>query len=107
SPGPPCSTCDKLADMKLSISFPRLILALLFSSPTWPVALGTIVPSSGGCHSQTYPGPVNPGFETGTLDGWEIVSGDAFGNASVSNTTSYQDGPFGQAGRFFLGAMLS
>ncbi|KAJ4014764.1 hypothetical protein NW761_015151 [Fusarium oxysporum] len=88
--------------MKLSISFPRLILALLFSSPTWPVALGTIVPSSGGCHSQTYPGPVNPGFETGTLDGWEIVSGDAFGNASVSNTTSYQDGPFGQAGRFFL-----
>ncbi|CRG88323.1 hypothetical protein PISL3812_05352 [Talaromyces islandicus] len=54
------------------------------------------------CRSTQHPGPLNPSFETGTLVGWEVISGDAFGNASVSSTTSYWDGPFNQKGSFFL-----
>jgi hypothetical protein len=35
------------------------------------------------CHHDHYAGPVNPSFETGSLTGWTVVSGDTFGNASV------------------------
>ncbi|ERS97059.1 hypothetical protein HMPREF1624_06388 [Sporothrix schenckii ATCC 58251] len=57
---------------------------------------------SRGCGGREYPGPVNPGFESGTLDGWTIVSGDAFGSSSVTNTSSFWGGPFSQDGKFFL-----
>lgn len=57
---------------------------------------------SADCHQNHYPGPQNPGFETGTLDGWKIISGNAFGNASVSSATSYWGGPFNQVGGHFL-----
>ncbi|CAK7219951.1 hypothetical protein SEUCBS140593_004068 [Sporothrix eucalyptigena] len=83
--------------MKLSsISQVILNLALGVSAGPYPA------PRSPGCSSHVYPGPVNAGFETGTLDGWEIVSGDTFGSASVSDEISYWGGPFDQVGNFFL-----
>ena len=57
---------------------------------------------SSDCHQNHFPGPINPSFETGTLDGWTVVSGNAFGNASLSSATSYLGGPFNQVGRYFL-----
>ena len=54
------------------------------------------------CSSITYAGPENPSFETGTLDGWTVLSGDAFGTASVSAASSYWGGPFNQVGKYFL-----
>lgn len=52
--------------------------------------------------SRSYPGPQNPNFETGTLEGWTVLSGDAFGDASVSNSSGYFDGSFHQNGNYFL-----
>ncbi|KIM95324.1 glycoside hydrolase family 32 protein [Oidiodendron maius Zn] len=49
-----------------------------------------------------YAGPENPSFETGNLDGWTVLSGDAFGTASVSAVSSYWGGPFNQVGKYFL-----
>jgi hypothetical protein len=57
---------------------------------------------SDDCHHNHYPGPMNPSFETGTLVGWTVVSGDAFGNASVNSSSSYWGGPFNKVGTFFL-----
>lgn len=54
------------------------------------------------CEADSYPGPPNPSFERGTLEGWEVVSGDAFGPQSVSDSTSYWDGPFHQRGSHFI-----
>ncbi|KAJ6779620.1 hypothetical protein PWT90_05634 [Aphanocladium album] len=51
---------------------------------------------------QSYPGPENPNFETGNLQGWTVLSGEAFGDASVSDSDRYFDGPFHQQGRYFL-----
>jgi hypothetical protein len=45
---------------------------------------------------------MNPSFETGTVAGWTVVSGDAFGNASVSSSSSYWGGPLNQVGKFFM-----
>ncbi|RSL98336.1 hypothetical protein CDV31_012651 [Fusarium ambrosium] len=59
------------------------------------------VPKIPNCHSHQYPGPRNPSFETG-LEGWRVVSGDAFGSNSVSSETSYWGGPFGQSGKGFI-----
>ncbi|RKU40990.1 hypothetical protein DL546_002917 [Coniochaeta pulveracea] len=53
-----------------------------------------------------YPSPENPSFETGDLSGWTVVSGTAFGNASVSATASYWGGPFNQVGKQFLWGIL-
>ena len=47
-------------------------------------------------------GPMNPGFESGNLEGWEVVNGDAFGNRSVTNVETYWDGPFNQDQSFFI-----
>lgn len=58
------------------------------------------------CHSNHYPGPDNPSFETGNLSGWTIVSGTAFGNASVTTSASYWGGPFNQANKHFLWGIL-
>lgn len=52
--------------------------------------------------SKSYPGPKNPNFENGSLDGWEVISGDAFDDSAVSNASIYFDGPFGQNGEYFL-----
>ena len=43
----------------------------------------------------------NPSFENG-LTSWTVLSGDAFGSNSVSNTTSYWGGPFNVVGNSFL-----
>jgi sucrose-6-phosphate hydrolase SacC (GH32 family) len=64
--------------------------------------LGKAIPRTTSCHSNQYAGPVNPSFETGTLDGWEVVSGDAFGSASVSSSSTYWGGSFNKVGNYFL-----
>ncbi|KAJ3492181.1 hypothetical protein NLG97_g5456 [Lecanicillium saksenae] len=51
---------------------------------------------------QSYPGPENANFETGNLQGWTVLSGEAFGDASVSSSDKYFDGPFHQQGKYFL-----
>ncbi|KAH8770486.1 glycosyl hydrolase [Hyaloscypha sp. PMI_1271] len=64
--------------------------------------LGKAIPRTTSCHSSHYAGPVNPSFETGALDGWEVVSGDAFGIASVSSSPTYWGGSFNKVGNYFL-----
>nr|WP_286672279.1 GH32 C-terminal domain-containing protein [Cohnella hashimotonis] len=46
----------------------------------------------------------NPGFESGSLQGWTVVAGDAFGPGSVSaDTTWWSDNiPFDQEGSYHL-----
>jgi len=68
----------------------------------YPTTLGAAVPHSLDCDKANHPGPNNPNFENGTLDGWEIISGNAFGSSSVSAETSYLGGPFNQVGKYFL-----
>lgn len=63
---------------------------------------GTPIDQHHSCQSHEYPGPSNPGFEAGNLEGWTVLSGEAFGSASVTNATSYWGGPFNQVGHFFL-----
>ncbi|KAI6780906.1 uncharacterized protein J7T54_007386 [Emericellopsis cladophorae] len=65
------------------------------------IALATSV-SAGAPHSRPCAGPTNAGFESGTLEGWEVVSGDAFGSKSVVNVQTYWDGPFHQDEDFFV-----
>ena len=54
------------------------------------------------CSQNQYPGPDNPGFETGNLDGWTIVSGTAFGAGSVVGETDPRSccGDFNQNGNW-------
>lgn len=66
------------------------------------LAIGTATTHLDDCHSNHYAGPVNPSFESGGLDGWTVLSGNAFGNASASSATSYWGGPFNQVGESFL-----
>ncbi|WBB58407.1 GH32 C-terminal domain-containing protein [Streptomyces sp. WMMC500] len=47
-------------------------------------------------------GPVNPGFETGDLTGWTVVSGDAFADSAVSTAKDYWGGPFHHRGDHHL-----
>jgi fructan beta-fructosidase len=49
----------------------------------------------------------NPGFETGDLSGWEVVSGDAFGDESVTDAESYWGGPFRHEGTYHLWGALN
>lgn len=58
--------------------------------------------STTSCRQNQYPGPENHSFEAGFLDGWQVISGTAFGNNSVSSETLYWGGPFNQAGKYFL-----
>jgi sucrose-6-phosphate hydrolase SacC (GH32 family) len=47
--------------------------------------------------------PVNPGFETGDLTGWTVVSGTAFSDASVTDAGDWGwGGPFNHEGRYHL-----
>ncbi|RHZ43789.1 glycoside hydrolase family 32 protein [Aspergillus thermomutatus] len=77
-------------------------ILLSLSAVLLPVVSGTPLTKHTKCDRSQYPGPSNPSFETGTLDGWEVLSGTAFGNNSVSSATSYWDGPFNQVGKSFL-----
>ncbi|KAH7137785.1 glycosyl hydrolase [Dactylonectria macrodidyma] len=84
----------------LSRPQPTQTLALLTLSVS--AVFAASVPKLPNCHAHQYPGPRNPSFETGTLEGWQVISGDAFGPNSVSSTTSYWDGPFHQVGKNFI-----
>ncbi|KAM0080843.1 hypothetical protein ACKRZS_006996 [Fusarium odoratissimum] len=66
------------------------------------LAAGASLPHFKNCYLKSYPGPENPSFETGNLEGWEVVSGTAFGKDSISTDLSYWDGPFHQDGKKFL-----
>jgi sucrose-6-phosphate hydrolase SacC (GH32 family) len=88
--------------MKNSIFHRGLVKAFLSYSIFQSGVLGKAIPRTTSCHSNHYAGPVNPSFETGTLEGWTVLSGDAFGSASVSSATSYWGGPFNQVGTYFL-----
>ncbi|WP_429665660.1 GH32 C-terminal domain-containing protein [Bacillus gobiensis] len=44
----------------------------------------------------------NADFETGNFSGWEVLSGNAFSNAHVTNATSYWGGSFGHQGNYHL-----
>ncbi|KAN0112407.1 glycoside hydrolase family 32 protein [Hyaloscypha variabilis] len=90
-----------VATMRDFLSQQGLIRAALLSTIFATEAVGTAIRRTTDCHSNHYPGPVNPSFETG-LAGWTVISGDAFGNASVSSATSYWGGPFNQVGKNFL-----
>ncbi|KAJ5778379.1 hypothetical protein N7520_001625 [Penicillium odoratum] len=86
-----------------TFSSQRHLLRTVFSLATvYNVAFGTPIDQHLNCESHQYPGPINPNFETGNLNGWTVVSGDAFGNASVTNLVSYWGGPFNQVGHYFL-----
>ncbi len=88
--------------MKHSI-FDKCFVKATLSSLIFEVGvLSTAIPPTTNCHSNHYAGPVNPSFETGNLEGWTILGGDAFGNASVSSASSYWGGPFNQVGKDFL-----
>ncbi|MDB5014986.1 MAG: endo-inulinase, partial [Daejeonella sp.] len=41
-------------------------------------------------------------FETGTLNGWTVVSGTAFSNARVANDVTFWGGPFNQQGTWHM-----
>jgi hypothetical protein len=67
------------------------------------VALATaLLAACGVAAAGTGSTPSNMDFETGDLSGWTVASGDAWASTSVSDATTYWDGPFGQHGRFHL-----
>jgi hypothetical protein len=74
-----------------------LLFPLLYS---YNALAGTV--SLPNCQQDQYPGPDNPGFETGRLDGWTIVSGTAFGPGSIVGETDPRSccGDFNQAGYY-------
>jgi beta-fructofuranosidase len=89
--------------MKQFPPYKNLLLSLLsFALLHRTGATAAVAPRKADCHSNHYAGPENPSFETGNLAGWTVVSGTAFGNASVTSTTSYWGGPFNQVGKDFL-----
>jgi sucrose-6-phosphate hydrolase SacC (GH32 family) len=49
-----------------------------------------------------YDGPPNAGFETGSLAGWQVIEGEAFGSNSVTDISTYWDGPFHQDKKYFI-----
>jgi fructan beta-fructosidase len=44
----------------------------------------------------------NHDFETGDLDSWEVVSGNAFSNGDVTTDTNFWGGPFNPSGKYHL-----
>jgi hypothetical protein len=75
---------DTVFKIQLSLFILQAILGYVLG-----VAAVPVLQARSSCHSHTYPSPVNPGFETGTLDGWTVVRGDAFGSSSVTNSTTF------------------
>ncbi|KAK3351842.1 glycosyl hydrolase [Neurospora tetraspora] len=101
--------------MTKTIPYKNVLLGLLSLASVLPDGTtAAVLPRTAGCgcHSNHHPGPENPSFETGDLSGWTVVSGTAFGNASVTTTASYksgsfnQVGPLNQVGKQFLWGML-
>ncbi|RYP52263.1 hypothetical protein DL768_002582 [Monosporascus sp. mg162] len=84
--------------MDFSSHLVKLVLVMLAASK---VSAG---PLSGReeLRDNQYHGPVNPGFETGNLEGWEVADGDAFGNRSVTDSRSYWGSPFHQDQKYFI-----
>lgn len=81
----------------------NLLTVLVFWASLHPTSvLGTAIPPTADCHSHHFAGPANPSFESPGLDGWTVLSGNAFGSASISSTASYWGGPFNQVGKNFL-----
>ena len=79
------------------------LLHKILSLPTvYNSVSGTPIDQHLSCQSHEYPGPRNPSFEAGNLEGWTVLSGDAFGSASVTNAASYWGGPLNQVGHYFL-----
>jgi sucrose-6-phosphate hydrolase SacC (GH32 family) len=84
-----------------SVIRPSELLKLgLIGMATTAFAIPSAAPADPRCPSG--PKLINPGFESGTLNGWDVVSGDAFGNNSVTNVQSYWDGPFNHDGNYFI-----
>ncbi|OIW25264.1 Arabinanase/levansucrase/invertase [Coniochaeta ligniaria NRRL 30616] len=93
--------------MKQLSPYKNLLLSLASLALLHPTHIAAaVVPRTADCHSHHYAGPTNPSFETGDLTGWTVVSGTAFGNASVTATSSYWGGPFSQVGKQFLWGIL-
>ncbi|KAH8586395.1 glycosyl hydrolase [Bisporella sp. PMI_857] len=88
--------------MKSSPLQGSLIKTILSLAVLQTPILGKAIPRTESCDTSHYPGPINPSFEMGSLDGWKVISGNAFGNVSVSSETSYWGGSFNQAGKNFL-----
>ena len=79
----------------------RLVaLGLVMSAASKAVA--GLLPDQPGRRDNHGNGPLNPGFETGNLQGWQVVYGDAFGNQSVTDSASYWGGPFHQDQKYFI-----
>ncbi|KAI1369042.1 sucrose-6-phosphate hydrolase [Xylaria arbuscula] len=84
-----------------SVIHPTTLLKLgLMGIATTASAIPSTVPADPHCLLGE--NLINPGFESGTLKGWQVVSGDAFGNKSITNVQSYWDGPFNQDGSYFM-----
>jgi sucrose-6-phosphate hydrolase SacC (GH32 family) len=66
------------------------------------LSMATAINKFSDCKTASFPGPRNANFETGSLDGWNVVFGNAFGANSVTNSSSYWDGPFHQDGKYFV-----
>ncbi|KAI5455880.1 glycosyl hydrolase [Mariannaea sp. PMI_226] len=80
----------------------HLLKAILSYAAFQNGVFGNVIPLTGNCHQNHYSGPENPSFETGSIKGWTVISGNAFGDASVSSETFYWGGPFNQVGKDFL-----
>ncbi|GAB6100570.1 hypothetical protein JCM16358_24490 [Halanaerocella petrolearia] len=53
--------------------------------------------------SYTVEGIKNHNFETGDLTGWKVISGNAFSDGDVTNSSSWGwDGPFNQSDKYHL-----
>lgn len=79
----------------------RLVtLGLVMSAASNAVA--GLLPDQPGRRGNSGNEPLNLGFETGNLQGWEVVYGDAFGNKSVTDAASYWGGPFHQDQKYFI-----
>jgi sucrose-6-phosphate hydrolase SacC (GH32 family) len=88
----------------MAVSSNRLIkLGLVMSAASGAFA-GLLPDQPGRRGNQGNQGnePLNGGFETGNLQGWQVVSGDAFGNRSVTDAASYWGGPFYQDQKYFI-----
>ncbi|KAH6663755.1 glycosyl hydrolase [Halenospora varia] len=78
-----------------------LTLFVSWSSICHLSAMANMLPRSAECHKNHFDGPKNPSFENG-LDGWTVLDGNAFGNGSISTSTTYWDGSFRKVGNAFL-----
>ena len=67
----------------LSTPLSRALLTLsLLSTPTLSSILERTGSDPYSCHSNHFPGPLNPSFEEPALKSWTVVSGTAFGPLS-------------------------